>query len=169
MSTETPTHDRYGHAVDVVTGAVSGLAAGVFGSIVLTLAGSTGVVSRATPALVGIEPPAPVAGWLLFVLVSVGLGGVYAGVVDAVGVDPDRPSGGALAGAVYGLALWLVVAILGIPAALSAVGYAGAPPLPYLDPVALAGYVGFGAVVGWFHAALAPGVPAEPPADSVTP
>lgn len=53
-----------------------------------------------------------------------------------------------LLGVLYGTALWLVAAAVVMPLWLGAVGFAGAPPLPNLNPTSLVVHLAFGAVLG---------------------
>lgn len=139
----------------MVAGGLSGVVAGIFGSIVLQLIDSTQVLTEAIPALIGLPTPVLIAGWLLFIMMGVGAGLFYAGLLTAVGRNITAPDRGALAGALYGVVLWVLVAVVFVPVATTAVGYADAPPFPYIEVVTLASYVGYGVIIGAFYAAIA--------------
>ncbi|MDY6819665.1 MAG: hypothetical protein SVG88_13480 [Halobacteriales archaeon] len=146
--------NSYGSSVDILAGGLSGLAGGVFAGIVLELTNAQHVLTQAIPALFGLSIPATIVGWGLFLALSFGFGILYAGLFAIVDPSTTTPSGGGVIGAFYGLVLWLVVAVVFVPLATSAVGYGGAPPFPYIDPVALVGYVSYGIIIGGFYAIL---------------
>lgn len=63
-----------------------------------------------------------------------------------------QPLRGLGTGTAYGFGLWLVVAQGIVPFLTPMLGYGAAPAFPYPSPVALVGYLGFGALVGLTYA-----------------
>ena len=145
MSTETTTA-----TVDVTDESTwkGGLGAGLAGGAVMGLMLTTmmtPVIEVAIPAMYGLSGGA--AGWVAHMSHSAVLGVVFAGVANAVGVGENLPKSVGL-GVVYGAVLWVVLAALVMPVWLSAVGFAGAPPLPNFNPTSLVGHLVYGGVAG---------------------
>ncbi|WP_256390831.1 histidine kinase [Natronoarchaeum rubrum] len=128
-------------------GAVGGLFGGVVMGVLMTVL-MPGAVEVAIPAMYGLEGVS--AGWGVHLLHSVLFGLVFAAIVMRPGIERYVPTSRAVvgAGALFGAALWLVAAGLAMPIWLSAVGFAGAPPLPNLAIPSLIAHLAYGLVLG---------------------
>lgn len=154
MATRIETGRRFGGVVDDWTaGVLAGLVAGVLGGAFVQLV-SPSVLAEAIPAMYGLDGAALAAGWTLHLLHSVLFGLGYAALVGTTGAVERVESVAAATGlgVTYGVALWVLIAVTFVPLAMPALGYAAAPGFPYLSPLALIAYVGFGAVLGAVHA-----------------
>ncbi len=134
-------------------GVIGGLAAGlVFGALMSLM--TPMVLQMGIPAMYGIEGPAGAIGWVIHMSHAAVLGVVFAAIAGAV-LESDASIGKTVAtGTVYGVALWVVLAVLVMPIWLSAVGFAGAPPLPNIGVESLVGHTVYGIVLGAVYATL---------------
>jgi len=123
---------------------------GVVGAVVMgalmTMTDMRGVLEMAIPAMYTVEGPALALGFALHVVHGAILGLGFLATTRFVDVDSVPQC--VLAGVVYGVVVWLVAAALIMPLWLSAVGFAGAPSLPNVDPTSLLGHVVYGGVLG---------------------
>lgn len=129
------------------SGAVAGLVAGVvMGALMTTL--MRGVIENAIPALVGLSGIG--AGWVVHLGISTVFGLAFAAVasVGSVRGYVDAPGSGAVLGIGYGVVLWVVAAAVVMPVWLSAVGFPGAPDVPNVNVLSLAGHAVYGGVLG---------------------
>jgi uncharacterized membrane protein YagU involved in acid resistance len=67
----------------------------------------------------------------------------------------ERPGASIGAGAAYGLAIWVVLAVLVMPVWLSAVGSPANPPLPNISAMSAIGHLAYGIVLGAAYTGLA--------------
>lgn len=149
-----------------VAGSLAGFAAGLAGGFVVQAANPT-VVAEAMPALLGLAGAGLALGWVVHLVVSVAFGAIYGAALERTtaleGIDAVAglrrrardPFDAAFLGAGYGVLLWIAVAVVGMPVVLSAVGYAAAPAVPYLEATALGAFAFFGVVVGLVYALVA--------------
>lgn len=147
MSTTTTTQTTPIETTEYGTwrsGLGAGLAGGAVMGIILTVM-MTPVIETAIPAMYGLSGGA--AGWFIHMSHAAILGVVFAGIVNAAGVGNDLTRTIGL-GFLYGAVLWVVLAALVMPVWLSAVGFAGAPPLPNFNLTSLVGHLIYGAVAG---------------------
>lgn len=172
MSTETTTdRDRVAESTSELVawkrGAIGGLVGGLLFGVLLAVS-APGVLHTAIPALYGLGPEAGVIGWTLHMSHSVVLGIAFAAVTDAVRLRDqfDTNRGGGLVGLTYGIILWVVLGAVVMPAWLGAVGFAGAPPIPNVDPTSMAGHVAYGVALGVTYAVLSDVSSTEPDAPS---
>lgn len=142
-----------GRHVDWTSGVLAGLVAGVFAGVLLAWSRAP-VIETALPTIYGVEPSAPAVGWLIHAAHSLVLGLVYAVLADRTPLREwtRKPLRGLGTGVAYGFVLWVVVAQGIVPFVTPVLGYGAAPAFPYLSPVALFGYLGFGALVGLTYA-----------------
>jgi hypothetical protein len=153
MSTET--RQQTGLALDGAwkAGVVAGLAGGVVMSIVMLTMGATPVIAAAIPGLYTLAPPAnPAAGLVVHLSHAAVLGVAFAGLVTAGGVEAPRLT--VLAGLVYGVVTWLVLAALVMPVWLATVGFPNAPPAPNFAVPSLLWHLVYGAVTGGVFTAV---------------
>mgnify|MGYP006275529481 CR=1 FL=1 len=137
---------------EILTGVESwqaGVGAGLLGAIafgaVMAIV-APGALTAAIPAMYGLTGGA--AGTFVHLAHGAILGVAFAAILRA---RPDFGSNltrATIAGAAYGVVLWVVLAAFVMPVWLSAVGFAGAPPLPSFDPISLAGHALYGIVLG---------------------
>ncbi|MFC6786945.1 histidine kinase [Halobaculum halobium] len=148
MATRTPTVTTATDEIDTVNGGwrggvAAGALAGVAMGVVFSLF-APAALEVAIPSLYGLS--GGLAGWIVHVSHAAVLGVAFVAIANALGAtDPTRS---ALLGAGYGVALWVVLAAVVMPAWLGAVGSPATPPLPNLDTLSLAAHVLYGAVLG---------------------
>lgn len=146
MASETTTEAVVGRNTRIEPwqgGVVGGLLGGAVMGIMLTVQ-MTPVIENAIPAMYGLS--GGLAGWIVHMFHAAILGVVFAAVAERADVDALGASLGA--GLVYGVVLWLVLAVLVMPVWLGAVGFAGAPPLPNVNVQSLVGHLVYGGVLG---------------------
>jgi hypothetical protein len=133
-------------------GVVGGIAgAALMGALVLVM--NDAVLAVAIPSLYTLAPPAnPVAGIAVHLAHGAVLGVVFAGVAGALDADGTGTLAGLGVG--WGIATWVVLAALLMPAWLSAVGPPASPPLPNFAPPSLLWHVVYGGVLGVVYAGL---------------
>jgi hypothetical protein len=120
------------------------LGAVAFGAVMAVVA--PGALTAAIPAMYGLSGGA--AGTFIHLSHGAILGVAFAAILRARPDFGSNTTRATIAGAVYGVALWLALAAFVMPVWLSTVGFAGAPPLPSLDPISLVGHVLYGIVLG---------------------
>jgi hypothetical protein len=121
----------------------------VFGGVQM-LAGATGVIAVAIPALYGITGPNLVAGWAIHLVhgAMLGLGFALLASHRSTRGYTTRVVPAASLGLVYGLVLTVPTAGVVMPLWLSAVGFPNAPPLPNLTLMGFVGHGVYGLVLG---------------------
>jgi hypothetical protein len=130
-----------------------GVVAGVIGGIVmgaLMVMQMRPVLEVAIPSMYFLTGGA--AGFTIHVAHGAGLGVVFAAIASTQ-TDLSTAKGVAL-GAGYGVALWIVLAVIVMPIWLSAVGSPATPPLPNVSVTSLIGHLAYGVVVGGVYATL---------------
>jgi hypothetical protein len=132
-------------------GTVAGIAGGIVMGVMMTLQ-TPDVIAVAIPALYGLE--GGLVGWIIHVSNGAILGVVFAALLVATGRRSLDVSTGTGAGLVYGIGVWLALAVVVMPIWLSAVGFAGAPPLPNVSVTSLVAHVAYGLVLGVTYALL---------------
>lgn len=136
---------------DWQNGVIGGLAGGlVFGALMSLMMPMA--IENAIPALWGLE--GGLAGWLIHMANAAILGVVFVALIPYV-LEKPTVSDTVGFGVVYGAILWVVLAVLVMPVWLSAVGFAGAPPLPNINWMSFLGHIAYGAILGGVYAALA--------------
>jgi uncharacterized membrane protein YagU involved in acid resistance len=150
MATETATATDA--ATDRQPSWQRGVAGGVLGGIVFGVMVSvmmTPVIEKAIPAMYGLS--GGMAGWVIHVSHGAVLGVAFAAVArdrfDSLGET-------VVAGAVYGVALWALLAVVVMPVWLQTVGFGGAPAVPNVSPKSLVGHAVYGVALGAVFAAL---------------
>jgi hypothetical protein len=136
---------------DWQAGTLAGIVAGVVMGVMLTTQ-MTPVIENAIPAMYGLS--GGLAGWVVHVSHGAVLGVAFAGVLDATSGGEWSTARVAGVGLAFGVALWVVLAVLVMPAWLQAVGFAGAPSLPNVNVQSLVGHVVYGLVLGGTFAVL---------------
>jgi uncharacterized membrane protein YagU involved in acid resistance len=151
MSTETATEPavpRWTALEPWHGGLLAGLLGGLAFGIMLSLQ-MTDMIERAIPALYGFGSSGLV-GWVIHMSHAAILGVVFAILVDLAGLH-DRLSDNlrmGLAGIVYGVVLWVALAVLLMPLWLQGVDFGGAPAFPNPNVQSLVGHIVYGVVVG---------------------
>lgn len=135
-------------------GAVGGLLGGIAFGLIMQFVIPQPVLEMAIPAMYGVEGPALATGWAFHLFHAAVLGLVYVAAVRLGGIGEYAASTGTgvVLGAVYGVVVWVALAVIVMPIWLSAVGFPGAPPLPNVAPLSLVGHVVYGAVLGGYVA-----------------
>jgi uncharacterized membrane protein YagU involved in acid resistance len=132
-------------------GVVAGVAGGALMGVLLSVL-MTPVIQGAIPSMYGLSGGA--AGWVVHMSHSAILGVVFAGVAGLLPQYTDTTLKTVLAGAVYGIVLWVVLAAFVMPVWLSAVGSPANPPLPNFNPMSLVGHLVYGIVLGAIYPAV---------------
>lgn len=150
MSTETRSAVAVENAPSPYT---AGAVAGLVGSAVmavLMLARMQGVLEQATPAMYGLSGPALGLGFGIHLLHGAVFGLAFAVLVTKTPVADVATTQGltATVGLMYGVAVWLVAAVLVMPVWLGVVGFPNAPAVPNVQVQSLVGHVVFGVVLG---------------------
>jgi hypothetical protein len=153
MSTDTETQTP--RAVTEEAGSwrgavVAGIAGGAVMGVLMSLMNSA-VLAVAIPGLYGLAPPANgIAGWFVHLSHGAVLGVVFAGLLSIPALR--EATGSALrttiAGLVYGVVIWIVLAALVMPVWLGAVGFPSPPPFPNFAVPSLLWHLVYGAVLG---------------------
>jgi hypothetical protein len=135
-------------------GVLGGLIGGAVMGVVWTFQ-SPGVLEAAIPALYGLS--GGLAGWIVHMVHSAVFGLVFAALLTRGSLRRygERVASATGTGVVYGVVLWIVAAGLVMPYWLSAVGFAGAPPLPNLSTMGLLTHVLYGLFLGVAYPTLA--------------
>jgi|AntRauTorcE11898_2_1112593.scaffolds.fasta_scaffold00013_17 tetrahydromethanopterin S-methyltransferase subunit B len=157
MATETatPTADVSTEAGNWKAGVVGGLAGSVVFGLVMTYLIPDPLLAIVIPSMYGLAPPAaPFAGWVIHMSHGAVLGVGFAALValrPSIGENTGASLG---AGAAYGLAVWVALAVIVMPIWLSAVGSPANPPLPNISAMSALGHLAYGVVLGGTYAAL---------------
>lgn len=148
--TETETTVRPWQA-GVAGGLVGALGFGAMMSVMMP-----GVLEMAIPAMYGIEGPAGAIGWVIHMSQGAVIGVVFAAIASAGPAAQYTRSLGrsAVAGLVYGIVVWVTLAVVVMPIWLGAVGFPGAPPLPNIGVESLLGHSVYGLLLGITFGAL---------------
>ena len=139
---------------DVIKGTIAGGVATAVLSVVMLLIGVTGYepqleLTRVLLTLVE-EPSQYALGWVLHIIIgSVVLGSLFAYIEPRLGADTHTKSG-----VLYGIAAWLVVMLVFLPAA--GAGYFGFQLSRFAPLVMLGLQVLYGGVLGWTYGKLSP-------------
>ncbi|WP_458189527.1 histidine kinase [Haladaptatus sp. NG-WS-4] len=157
MATETTTE----RVSDVETtsegawqaGVLSGLIAGAVMGVMLTMQ-MRPVIEHAIPALWGLDGGA--AGWTIHMVNSAIFGVLFATVmsVSALRDSSDSVGRSTALGVGYGVAIWIVAAVIVMPIWLQTVGFPQAPGVPNVSMQSLVGHVIFGLVLGALYPVL---------------
>ena len=141
---------------DWKAGVAGGLAGSVVFGILMTYAIPAPLLEIVIPSMYGLAPPAaPFVGWVIHMSHGAVLG---VGFAAFVGLKPSigENTGAALgAGAAYGLAVWVALAVIAMPIWLSAVGSPANPPLPNVSALSAVGHLAYGIALGGTYAGLA--------------
>ena len=149
--TTTPTRRVAGNVQAGIAGGLLG--AGAFGVVLTFLAPD--VIYLAIPSLYALAPPPSGAlGWIIHLIHGAVLGAVFAVLVGYIELENVTAQRQALAGVVYGVVVWLLLAGLVMPVWLGVVGSPADPPLPNLDTTSLTGHLIYGVVLGVAYYAL---------------
>lgn len=124
-------------------GVVGGLLGGAVMGVMLTMQ-LTPVIEHAIPAMYGLD--GGLAGWVVHMAHAAVLGVGFAAVAQRL--EPESLGRSVGVGLVYGVVLWLVLAVLVMPVWLDAVGLANAPALPNVNGKSLLGHPVYGGVLG---------------------
>ncbi|WP_126663756.1 histidine kinase [Haloterrigena salifodinae] len=134
----------------------AGTVGGILGAIVfgVMMAMQTpAVLEAAIPAMYGLE--GGLAGTILHVSHGAVLGVVFAALLVAAGRSHLGAGSTLVAGLVYGIAVWAVLAVVIMPIWLSAVGFGMAPAVPNVAVESLVGHAAYGLVLGVTYSLLA--------------
>lgn len=127
------------------SGVVGGLVGGALMGVMLSLMMAP-VIQNAIPALWGLS--GGLAGWFIHMANSAILGVGFAAIAKALPKYTGSVGRSTALGAAYGVVLWVVLAALVMPVWLSAVNFAGAPPLPNFNPMSLVAHLLYGIGLG---------------------
>ncbi|MFB6186850.1 MAG: hypothetical protein ABEI06_04320 [Halobacteriaceae archaeon] len=153
MSFETQSRNTETLLLD---GGIAGIISGVITGLILYLGINENIISKAVPAMIGLRGQQAVIGWILYLITSVIVGLVYAWIDMRVNLTEYTRtiSSGIISGAIYGVAVWLIFAVVVIPLWLSTVvEFADSPSFPFISGLALIGYVIFGLIIGGVYGA----------------
>jgi hypothetical protein len=133
-----------------ISAALAGIAGTVVFGGVQMLAGATGVIAMAIPALYGVSGPALAVGWTIHLFHGAVLGLGFALLASRRSIRPysTRVLPAAAFGLVYGLVLTVPTAGVAMPLWLSAVGFPNAPSVPNLTLMGFVGHGVYGLVLG---------------------
>jgi len=137
-------------------GLIGGLVGGVgFGALMSIM--TPGVLEMAIPAMYGVEGPAGAVGWTIHMAHGAVLGVVLGGVLslDALSDLTDSNATTGAVGLAYGIAVWLVLAVVVMPIWLQGVGFGMAPEVPNIATESLVGHSVYGVLAGITYAVLA--------------
>ena len=145
QETQTRTQTGLGRLADWQAGVVGGLVGGAVMGAMITMMNPP-VIEMAIPALYGLS--GGLAGWVVHMSHSAILGVVFVAIAANTGLA-SGVGRSAVAGLVYGIVLWAVLAALVMPIWLQTVGFAGAPPFPnFALPGSLPAHAVYGVVLG---------------------
>lgn len=133
----------------------AGAVGGIVGAIVfgaLMALQTPGVLEAAIPSMYGLE--GGLAGMVIHVSHGAVLGVVFAALLAGTGRPDLRPGAATVAGLVYGIVVWAVLAVVVMPIWLSGVGFEMAPSVPNVALESLVGHAAYGIVLGLAYAGL---------------
>jgi hypothetical protein len=157
QETQTETEVEAGTSIaDWQAGVGGGLVGGAVMGAMITMMMPM-VIAVAIPALYGLAPPPNgLLGWIVHMSHSAILGVVFAAIM-ATALQRYATSVGAsaVAGLIYGIVLWAVLAALVMPLWLQALGFPQAPPFPnFALPGSLPAHVVYGVLLGAIYPLL---------------
>lgn len=160
MGAESQTQTERGTTTETTledwqAGLVGGLVGGlVFGAMMTMM--TPGVLEMAIPALYGIEGPAGAVGWTIHMAHAAVIGVVFATVLSISSFADTRKDNATMGviGLVYGIVVWLVLAVVVMPVWLQAVGFGMAPDVPNIATESLIGHSVYGVLLGITYAVL---------------
>ncbi|MFW6384777.1 MAG: histidine kinase [Halodesulfurarchaeum sp.] len=153
MATETGRHVRTEFQVlDWKAGALGGIAGAiVMGALMLVM--NEAVITVAIPSLyLLVPPPSVLQGMGVHVFHGAALGIVFAGVIQALGVESTSKVVGLAI--LWGVVIWVTLAALLMPVWLGVVGSPASPPFPNFAPPSLLWHVVYGLVLGGVYVAV---------------
>jgi uncharacterized membrane protein YagU involved in acid resistance len=150
MATETATQTVESTSNgDWQAGVVAGVAAGIAMGALMVVQ-MRPVLEVAIPSMYFLS--GGLAGFTIHVAHGAVLGVAFAALAAT---RPELSTGTSLGlGVAYGVALWVVLAVLVMPVWLSVVGSPANPPLPNVNVTSLVGHVVYGAVLGAAYPAV---------------
>lgn len=134
-------------------GLVGGLAGGIAFGVMMTMQMQM-IMEMAIPGMYGLGPSLAV-GWVIHMFHSIVLGVVFGVLLEGTGLT-DRLDSNltiAVAGLVYGVILWVILASFVMPAWVGAMTEM-APPVPDFNIQSLMGHAVYGVVLGLVYAVL---------------
>jgi uncharacterized membrane protein YagU involved in acid resistance len=137
----------------------AGVAAGLAGALpfgfMMALLVEDPIIAVAIPSMYGLAPPAnELAGFFVHMSHGAVLGVVFAGLLGLVGLTGASARTQVGAGLGFGVAVWLVLAVVVMPIWLGAVGSPANPPLPNVSVPSLVGHAVYRTVLGAAYYAL---------------
>ncbi|MEY7850815.1 histidine kinase [Natrarchaeobius sp. A-rgal3] len=157
MASEAATQTETGIGVKLAAwqaGLVGGIVGGVVFGIMMTMQMPM-IIESAIPGMYGLGPEALAVGWVIHLGHSAVLGIVFAVLVGMDGVRDrlDSPLKIGVAGLVYGVVLWVILASFVMPAWVGAMT-GMAPPVPDWNVESLMGHAVYGVILGVVCGAL---------------
>lgn len=143
-------------------GLVGGFVAAAFTSFV-----DPETLRTTVPAVYGLAPPPDaLLGWIVVLVHGSVLGVVFAALIERGELAGAAANEQLRAGLGFGLTLWLVLAVVGLPVWLRLTGSSVVVPLPYLSSSLLAAHLTYGFTLGivYYMFDAAAEEPTEPPA-----
>ena len=146
--------DREGMVAPWLAGVIGGLVGALGFGLVMVFVIPAPVLEVAIPNMYGIgatpDNPAELFGWIIHLSHGAILGVVFAALlrVEAVGTVATDTARTAVVGLLYGIVIWVVLAVIVMPIWLGAVGFPGAPPLPNVSELSLLGHALYGVLLG---------------------
>ncbi len=161
MAGETQTQtDMAGETNAAFDGWQAGLVGGLVGGAgfgVLMSMMTPGVLEMAIPAMYGVEGSAGAVGWTIHMAHAAVLGVLLGAILslDALRNVVDSNATAGLVGLVYGIAIWLILAVVVMPIWLQGVGFGMAPEVPNIATESLIGHSVYGVLAGITYGVLA--------------
>jgi hypothetical protein len=135
-------------------GTTAGLVGGLLFGAMLSVQ-MTPVIEVAIPSMYGLAPPPNgTFGWIVHMSHSAVLGVAFAALVGIAGLHGASAGGKVIAGLVYGVVLWVLLAVIVMPVWLDVVGSPANPPLPNVSTMSLVGHAVYGVGLGVAYSAL---------------
>lgn len=132
-------------------GAVGGIIGAIAFGILMSVQ-TPAVLEMGIPAMYGLE--GGLIGWLIHVSHGAVLGIAFVALLSAANRSGLGILESTAAGLVYGLVVWLLLAVVVMPIWLSTVGFAMAPAFPNIELQSLVGHAIYGVVLGLAYAFL---------------
>ncbi|XVH32774.1 histidine kinase [Haloferacaceae archaeon DSL9] len=151
MATKTPTVTQTGLAypawrAGLLGGLVGGLGFGLLMSLTMPAA-----MEMMIPGMYGLE--GGLAGWFVHMSHAAILGVVFAAIAERRPRYTATVGRSVVAGVVYGVAVWIVLASVVMPIWVGAT-LPVTPPVPDFNPMSLVGHVVYGALLGGVYVSL---------------